>query len=171
MSGESPQQQQLSMAYVNGDKNRFLFQLNGKTVYEWEQTLDEVILYIPAPPNCKASSLAITIQPRLVTVGLRNEPPFLDEPTFDLVDVRESTWTVEDHCVVIYLHKARKALVWQAALTRFPVQLNPLQLEQVQQTLLKERWQGEHPGMDFRDATFNGSVPDPREFMGGVKYD
>ena len=33
-----------------------------------------------------------------------------------------------------------------------------------------ERFQEEHPGFDFRSAEFNGQVPDPRAFMGGVKY-
>ena len=35
---------------------------------------------------------------------------------------------------------------------------------------LIERFQEEHPGFDFRSAEFNGQVPDPRAFMGGVKY-
>jgi hypothetical protein len=33
-----------------------------------------------------------------------------------------------------------------------------------------ERFQEENPGFDFRDATFNGEVPNPRTFMGGVGY-
>jgi hypothetical protein len=32
------------------------------------------------------------------------------------------------------------------------------------------RFGDEHPGFDFRDAAINGQVPDPRTFMGGVKY-
>eukprot|EP00966_Prymnesium_polylepis_P226758 5246411-Prymnesium_polylepis.1 len=28
----------------------------------------------------------------------------------------------------------------------------------------------QNPGMDFSGATFNGAVPDPKTFMGGVGY-
>jgi hypothetical protein len=34
--------------------------------------------------------------------------------------------------------------------------------------MLLERFQEEHPGMDFRGAQVNGAVPDPRTFMGGL---
>lgn len=33
-----------------------------------------------------------------------------------------------------------------------------------------ERFQEENPGFDFSNAEFNGMVPDPQKFMGGVKY-
>ena len=33
-----------------------------------------------------------------------------------------------------------------------------------------ERFQEEHPGFDFSNAEFNGSIPNPRTFMGGVSY-
>ncbi|CAN0027242.1 unnamed protein product [Heterosigma akashiwo] len=36
--------------------------------------------------------------------------------------------------------------------------------------MMLERFQEENPGFDFSGAEFNGMVPDPREFMGGVKY-
>jgi hypothetical protein len=44
------------------------------------------------------------------------------------------------------------------------------QKQDIQKSLLLERFQQENPGFDFRDAEFNGSVPDPRTFMGGVNY-
>ena len=42
--------------------------------------------------------------------------------------------------------------------------------EQVQKQLMLERFGEENPGFDFSGADFSGSVPDPRNFMGGVKY-
>ena len=33
-----------------------------------------------------------------------------------------------------------------------------------------ERFQEENPGFDFSGASFNGQVPDPKNFMGGVGY-
>jgi len=38
------------------------------------------------------------------------------------------------------------------------------------QRLMLERFTAENPGFDFSNAEFNGTVPDARQFMGGVKY-
>ena len=48
--------------------------------------------------------------------------------------------------------------------------LDPISIQLVQKELLLERFQEENPGMDFRDATMNGSIPDPRTYMGGIGY-
>jgi CS domain len=114
---------------------------------------------------------------------------FLDEPTAGTVDIHNSTWTWENNVLTMELFKANKGVVWRAVTlgctntntsknnssitntNTTAAQLDPFQLEQEQKRLLLERWQEENPGMDFRDAEFNGSVPDPRTFMGGVRYD
>lgn len=45
-----------------------------------------------------------------------------------------------------------------------------MQKEETQKKLLLERFQEEHGGgFDFSDAEINGNVPDPRNFMGGMK--
>jgi hypothetical protein len=36
--------------------------------------------------------------------------------------------------------------------------------------MLLERFQEENHGFDFSDAEINGNVPDPKTFMGGLKY-
>ena len=48
--------------------------------------------------------------------------------------------------------------------------LDPLLEQEVRKNILLERFQQENPGFDFSDAKMNGNVPDPRNFMGGVKY-
>ncbi len=48
-------------------------------------------------------------------------------------------------------------------------QVNVLQKEEMQKKMLLERFQEEHGGFDFSDAQINGMVPDPRNFMGGIK--
>jgi hypothetical protein len=161
-------------------KNRFIFEHQGSPLYEFEQSLSEVILYIPAPPVQSSSLLHCQISPHHLQLGLRGSTQmFLDEDTYETVDVSESTWCLEDDkigntnrkLIVIYLHKVAKGVVWKSALkNRWNVTIDEFNLQQVQQQLLLERWQEENPGMDFRDATFNGSAPDPRTFMGGVKY-
>lgn len=179
-----------------------LFQIGGQTIYEWEQTLDEVVLYIPPPPfpNFSASLLECQIMPKHLRVRLRgNVEFFIDEPTFGSIDTKASTWCLEPvettktmptttttttttgsekkkiqetTMIAIHLIKANKGVVWDAVLCgKFPsVTLNPFDKNQIQSELMLERFQEENPGFDFRGAEFNGSVPDPRNFMGGVKY-
>ena len=47
---------------------------------------------------------------------------------------------------------------------------DPHTASEVQKSLMLERFQAENPGFDFSGATFNGQVPDPKSFMGGVGY-
>jgi hypothetical protein len=151
--------------------SRFEFVHNGTVVYEWEQTIDEVVLYIPhAPPS---RLLQVDIKPARLRVGIVNNPqPFIDEGTAGRVDVGESTWLREDGDVLaIYLQKANRGVVWERALDRFEASLDPFQLEQVRQELMRERWSRENPGMDFTSAEFSGQAPDPRTFMGGCSYE
>ena len=42
--------------------------------------------------------------------------------------------------------------------------------ESERKKMMLERFQEEHPGFDFSGAEFNGSVPEARDFMGGIKY-
>mmetsp|Transcript_8616 Transcript_8616/g.18661 ORF Transcript_8616/g.18661 Transcript_8616/m.18661 type:complete len:244 (+) Transcript_8616:89-820(+) len=172
---------------------RFILKYGDRSIYEWEQTLHEVTLFIPTPPLPDATALVCEILPRRLRVGLRRNAGqyFLNQATGGVVDVAASTWTWEGrnakatttNLLTIELQKANKGVVWETVCcggddddddnnTPTPeVALDPMQLEQERQRLLLERWQEENPGMDFRGATFNGSVPDPRTYMGGVRYD
>ena len=58
---------------------------------------------------------------------------------------------------------------WSSALAGHG-ELNPFVQGEVQKSLMLERFGEENPGFDFSGADFSGSVPDPRNFMGGVKY-
>jgi hypothetical protein len=152
---------------------RFIFQYNGREVYQWEQTLEDVTIFINAPPNISTGKhINVVIQASHLKLGLaENTQWFLDEPTFDKVDVSESTWSLEDGVITIYLIKAHRGTLWDSALKgKMAAHLDPLAKEDVKKSLLLERFQEENPGFDFRDAEFNGGVPDARTFMGGVNY-
>jgi hypothetical protein len=119
--------------------NRFVFEYAGTAVYEWEQSLSEVVLYIPAPPAAAVGrdTIFCEIAPHHLRLGLQGAPHmFLDEPTFAAVDTAESTWCLEDDdvdddenekgntvvkkdkkVIAIYLHKAAKGVVWETPLT------------------------------------------------------
>jgi hypothetical protein len=171
-----------SSSKSSASTSRFEFVVDGTLIYEWEQTIDEVVIYIPnAPRPAPSCALKVVINPSRLRVGIVNAAAsgssqelsyFIDEDTFGKVDVAESTWLREDDNVLaIYLQKANKGVVWERALTRFDARLGPIQLEQVRQEMMRERWSRENPGMDFSSAEFNGQAPDPRTFMGGCSYE
>lgn len=50
----------------------------GRTVYEWEQSLEEVNLYIETPPGVTADRLDCKITPKHIRLGIKGNPPFID---------------------------------------------------------------------------------------------
>ena len=182
---QQQQQQQPLLQFRRSNvvnSNRFLLEYGDRLIYEWEQSLNDVTLYIVTPPHVTATrDLVCRIQPQHLQVGnivSGKEYLFINETTAGKVELESSTWTWEKQnggggLLTIELAKAQKGVVWEAACLGQPprnVRLNPMQLEEERQRLLLERWQEENPGMDFRGATFNGGAPDPRTFMGGVSY-
>jgi len=201
---------------------RYDFEFNGRTVYEFEQSLDEMTIYILPPPyvtrgkqiNCVISAnhfkIGLVGHNSTSNGGNNNQCQwFLNEDTCGTVDVNESTWTLEDcddddknktptnnngttqrKIIVVTLIKAHRGLVWEAALKGNPnaaagagagnttsnhtntaaTTMDPLSKEQVKKDMMLQRFQEENPGFDFSGADFNGSIPDAREFMGGINY-
>jgi hypothetical protein len=50
----------------------------GRTVYEWEQSLEEVNVYIAPPPGVTKHAFDIKIDVNHLRIGLKGNPPFLD---------------------------------------------------------------------------------------------
>ena len=106
------------------NKGRIPFYYGKQKVYEWEQNLEEIIIYIQAPdcvleknkeiirrqlkPGQKMPKLDIKITPTHLTVGLKDLPPYLSEDFSQNVKASESLWTLEDREIVITLEKAIK---------------------------------------------------------------
>lgn len=163
--------------------NRYIFEFNGQKIYEWEQSLDEVTIYIDAPPM-KASDFEIKIQTNRLQVGLKGHDRFfIDEKTWGKVDTSESSWYLDESILNIILIKVARGSVWEAPLlgqegneengsdtAATTILVDPSTKEKITQELMLQRFQEENPGFDFRDAQFNGQAPDPRTFMGGIKY-
>ena len=142
----------------------------GRAVYEWEQSLDEVRVFIRPPPGTRGKDLDVSVTSRRVRVGLKGNPPFLDLEPWSVAVQDASAWTFEDGTLEVSLAKMRKAETWDAAF-KGHAPLDPMQRMEVQKRMTLERFQEEHAGFDFSGAEFNGAPPDPREFMGGVKYE
>jgi len=147
------------LAYKHGDQ----------TVYEWEQSLEDICVYIQPPPGVTAKMLDLKITAKELTLGLKGNPPFLKELFEDTVNSSESTWTLDNGELQITLTKGSKGVTWQC-LFKGHTPVDPFTLSECQKSLMLERFQAENPGFDFSGATFNGQVPDPKTFMGGVGY-
>mmetsp|Transcript_10079 Transcript_10079/g.11568 ORF Transcript_10079/g.11568 Transcript_10079/m.11568 type:complete len:151 (+) Transcript_10079:143-595(+) len=145
------------------------FEHNGETIYEWEQNLNEVLIFIRPPEGVKARMIDCKITPEKLTLGIKGNPPFINEEFFDRVIADESMWTMDNGEIEINLQKVKKASTWDACLKGHG-ELNPSVKTEVQKKMTLERFQEEHPGFDFSGAEFNGAPPDPRTFLGGVPY-
>jgi len=140
-------------------------------------------LYIDAPPNVTGQQIICNIETNRLRLGLRNHDRFfIDERTFSKIKAKESSWYLDDGVIHIVLVKVFRGETWEGVLMGAENEsgeeeatttrtVDSFTKQQMQQDLMKERYQEENPGFDFRDATFNGEVPDPRTFMGGVRYD
>jgi len=54
----------------------------GQKVFEWDQTLEEVNLYITLPPNVHSKAFHCKIQSKHLEVGIKGNPPYLNVSSF-----------------------------------------------------------------------------------------
>jgi hypothetical protein len=125
--------------------NRLKFEYNGRTIYEWEQTLTEVILYIEPPPGVTKKLLDISIQPNHLKVGIKGTPvAYIDEDTAGPVKPDESMWMIDDGELIINLQKMYKAETWESALRGQRGQtVDTFTKEQLKKQMMLERFQEE----------------------------
>lgn len=50
----------------------------GRTIYEWDQTLSELNLYVQLPTGVKAKQLYVDISSSHLRIGIKPNPPYLD---------------------------------------------------------------------------------------------
>ncbi|GHP08077.1 hypothetical protein PPROV_000681900 [Pycnococcus provasolii] len=143
---------------------------DGRSIYEWDQTVDEINVYITSPPGVTAKALAVTIGVSRLAVGIKGNPPYLDHTLSERVLPDDSTWTLEGGEIAITLCKQARGRNWPCVFEGHEP-LDAVSAQKEQQRLLLERFQEENPGFDFSGAEFNGSAPQPDAFMGGMKTD
>jgi hypothetical protein len=147
---------------------RHSFVHEGETIYEWDQTLEEVNLYISLPDRLPSRLLYCTIKPQHVELGVKGNPPYLNHDLGGPVKVDSSFWTIEDRTMHVTLQKRQKGQPWPSAIAGHG-NLDAFTADQEQRRLMLERFQEEHPGFDFSQAQFTGNVPNPSTFLGGIK--
>eukprot|EP00891_Asterochloris_glomerata_P000687 jgi/Astpho2/687/e_gw1.00013.132.1_t len=139
---------------------------SNRIIYEWDQTLQELNIYVQVPQGCRGRDLAVNIQAKHLSIALKGNPPYLDKDLQKRVNASECYWTLEDGTLSIQLCKAEQGEPWPAAFVGHEV--DPLTQQEEQRRLMLERFQQEHPGFDFSGAEFSGEAPNPRTFMGGI---
>ncbi|XP_051216717.1 uncharacterized protein [Lolium perenne] len=158
------------MAEKLAPEKRHAFVHNGQKVFEWDQTLEEVNMYIELPKNVPTKLISCVIKAGHVEVGIRGNPPYLNHDLMLPVKTDSSFWTIEDGELHITLQKREKGKTWAS-----PIQgqgsLDPYAADEEQKRLMLQRFQEENPGFDFSQAQFSGTCPDPRTFMGGIHTD
>jgi HSP20 family molecular chaperone IbpA len=160
-------------------ERRHAFVHAGATIYEWEQTLAEVNVYVPVPPGVRGRDLDVLVERARLRFGLRGNPPFLDGALHAPVAARDCLWTLEDGVLHVTLSKADPGEAWPRVVQGH-AELTQEERDADAKRLLLERFQHEHPGFDFSGATVSGGVgeggdggggggvPDARTFLGGI---
>ncbi|KAG2673151.1 hypothetical protein I3760_13G076300 [Carya illinoinensis] len=170
------------MAEKLAPEKRHSFVHNDQKVFEWDQTLEEVNLYINLPPNvhpkrfyCSRStsksasratlrtSMFVTFIDVFELLGLMSQQELTCPVKTD-----SSFWTLEDDILHITLDKRDKGQTWSSPILG-QGQLDPYATDLEQKRLMLQRFQEENPGFDFSQAQFSGACPDPRTFMGGIR--
>ncbi|CAO2034687.1 unnamed protein product, partial [Urochloa humidicola] len=159
-----------AMAEKLAPEKRHAFVHNGQKVFEWDQTLEEVNMYIELPKGVPTKLFRCTIQAGHVEVGIRGNPPYLNHDLTHPVKTDSSFWTIEDGEMHITLQKREKGKTWSSPIQGQGI-LDPYAADQEQKRLMLQRFQEENPGFDFSQAQFSGTCPDPRTFMGGMRSD
>jgi hypothetical protein len=162
---------------VGGDprlapSKRHSFTHAGRTVYEWDQTLSEVNVYVRVPEGVRGRDLDVSVERARLRFGLRGNPPFLDGALHAAARAGDSLWTLEGGELHVAVVKAEPGEAWPCVIEGQGVLDDEARKEDARRLLL-ERFQHEHPGFDFSGATVNGSggdgeVPDARTFLGGI---
>lgn len=147
-------------SYFHGDQK----------VFEWDQTLEEVNIYIKLPVNVPSKQFCCKIQSKHVEVGIKGNPPYLNHDLTYPVKTDSSFWTIEDDIMHITLQKRDIGQTWSSPILG-QGQLDPYAVDLEQKRLMLQRFQEENPGFDFSQAQFSGTCPDPKTFMGGIRSD
>ncbi|KAK9155709.1 hypothetical protein Sjap_003189 [Stephania japonica] len=158
------------MAEKLAPEKRHSYCHGGQKVFEWDQTLEEVNMYIALPPNVPTKLFHCKIQSKHVEVGIKGNPPYLNHDLTCPVKTDSSFWTLEDDIMHITLQKRDKGLTWSSPIVG-QGELDPYSVDLEQKRLMLQRFQEENPGFDFSQAQFSGNCPDPRTFMGGIRTD
>ncbi|GAA0171314.1 microtubule or microtubule-binding cytoskeletal protein [Lithospermum erythrorhizon] len=130
------------MAEKLAPEKRHSFIHNGEKVFEWDQTLDEVNMYINLPPNVPKKLFYCKIESKHVEVGIKGNPPYLAHDLTSPVKTDCCFWTLEDETMHITLQKRDIGKTWPSPIVG-KGQLDPYATDLEQKRLMLQRFQEE----------------------------
>jgi len=71
---------------------RISYTHGGKVIYEWEQTLEEVHLYMKPPPDVTAKMIQCKIGSNEMTLAFKDNSPFISEQFYAYINSSEAIW-------------------------------------------------------------------------------
>ena len=146
---------------------RHAFRHEGRVVYEWDQTLEEVNMYVEVPPGVTAKVLAVRIDTDEVARH-QGQPPYLEHRLTERVKTEECYWTLEDGELHLQLQKLRRGKPWESLFEGHGRSTRA-------RAAGKSEVDGDGSRRRTRGSTSRRRVqrrsPDPSTFMGGVGHD
>jgi hypothetical protein len=67
-----------SFGKVGKFEQRRTFKYEEREIYDWEQSMQEVLVYINPPEGVTADMIDCKITVQRMVIGIRGNPPFLD---------------------------------------------------------------------------------------------
>ena len=65
--------------------------------YSWVQQLQDVDIQVPVPEGTRARQLAIKIEKKKISVGLKGQDPIMAGELCQEIKMEDSTWTLGEH--------------------------------------------------------------------------
>jgi len=89
--------------------------------YSWTQELGDVDVTVPVPKGTRARDLAVVVERKKLSVGLKGKEPIMAGELCKEIKVEDSTWTLQDgQSVQVHLEKVNKMTWWENVLTHHP---------------------------------------------------
>ncbi|CAN6452551.1 unnamed protein product [Victoria cruziana] len=86
--------------------------------YSWTQTLSEVTVNVPVPRGTKSRFVVCEIKRSHLKVGLKGQPPIIDEDLYMPVKVDDCFWSIEDEKAISILLTKHNGMEWWKSLTK-----------------------------------------------------
>jgi hypothetical protein len=64
--------------------------------YQWTQELGEVDIVVPVPRGTRAKDVAVVLQKKKLSVGLKGQEKILEGELCKDIKVEDSTWTIRE---------------------------------------------------------------------------
>jgi len=82
--------------------------------YSWTQTLQEIELRVPLKVDyrVKGKDVYCEVKRKHLRIGLKGQPPIIDEATFNEIKQEESYWTIDSKVLTLNLEKINQMEWW-----------------------------------------------------------